>query len=75
MSQCKDSGSEHYQTGGVQPIDLYEAGGMLRDFCLCSIIKYAFRQRSTLPEKRDSLVSDLTKIKHHCDILIERFSK
>jgi len=41
----KQQGSDHYKTGGVEPIDLYRAGGMFRAFALCSIIKYAFRSR------------------------------
>jgi hypothetical protein len=41
----KSQGSEHYKTGGVEPIDLYMAGDMFQDFALCSIIKYAFRNR------------------------------
>ena len=41
----KSQGSAHYKTGGVEPIDLYCAGGMFRHFAICSIIKYAFRLR------------------------------
>jgi hypothetical protein len=41
----KAQGSDHYKTGGVEPIDLYLAGGMFDEFALCSIIKYAFRSR------------------------------
>lgn len=41
----KSRGSEHYKTGGVEPVDLYRAGGMFRHFAICSIIKYAFRSR------------------------------
>ena len=43
--ELKQQGSDHYKTGGVEPVDLYRAGGMFRDFALCSIIKYAFRSR------------------------------
>jgi hypothetical protein len=55
----KQEGSQHYKTGGVEPIDLYRAGGMFRDFALCSIIKYAFRNRN--PEEPISL-KDMNKI-------------
>lgn len=45
--ELKAQGSEHYKTeGGVEPIDLYKAGFMFRHFALCSIIKYAFRNRN-----------------------------
>jgi hypothetical protein len=55
-SELKSQGSEHYKTGGVEPVDLYLAGGMFEDFALCSIIKYAFRQRGNVN------VRDLDKI-------------
>lgn len=55
----KMQGSEHYKTGGVEPIDLYLAGGMFRHFALCSIIKYAFRNRNTDEQLN---VKDLDKI-------------
>lgn len=45
--ELKKQGSAHYKTGGVEPIDLYRAGNMFRHFALCSIIKYAFRNRNT----------------------------
>ena len=54
--ELKSQGSEHYKTGGVEPIDLYRSGGMFKDFALCSIIKYAFRQRDNVN------VRDLEKI-------------
>ena len=38
--QLKRDGSDHYKTGGgIEPIDLYRAGGMFRYFALCSIMK------------------------------------
>lgn len=47
-NDLKKQGSAHYKTdGGVEPIDLYRAGNMFRHFALCSIIKYAFRNRDT----------------------------
>lgn len=42
----KKQGSEHYKTNGVEPVDLYKDGGMFRHFALCSIIKYAYRNRA-----------------------------
>lgn len=51
-TQLKEHGSEHYKTGGVEPVDLYLAGGMFTHFALASIIKYAFRQRNN-PNHRD----------------------
>lgn len=54
--ELKEQGSEHYKTGGVEPVDLYRAGGLFEHFALASIIKYAFRQRFGVNEK------DLNKI-------------
>jgi len=53
--ELKKSGSNHYKTGGVEPIDLYLAGGMFQSFALCSIIKYAFRNRNTEINEKDML--------------------
>ena len=55
-NELKNQGSDHYKTGGVEPVDLYRAGGMFEHFALCSIMKYAFRQRFGLN------VRDLDKI-------------
>jgi hypothetical protein len=44
--ELKANGSDHYKTGGIEPIDLYRDAGMLRHFALCSIMKYAFRNRN-----------------------------
>jgi hypothetical protein len=65
--ELKKSGSNHYKTGGVEPIDLYRAGGMFRDFALCSIIKYAFRNRN--PEEQLN-EKDLLKIIDYAQKLI-----
>ena len=74
--EVKQRGSDHYKTGGVEPIDLYEAGEMLQDFCLSSIIKYAFRNRSKLATtSTPKFRQNLEKIKHYCDILLDRISE
>jgi hypothetical protein len=66
--ELKKAGSNHYKTGGgVEPIDLYLAGGMFRDFALCSIIKYAFRNRN--PEEQLN-EKDLLKIIDYAQKLI-----
>ena len=63
-SALKDQGSDHYKTGGVEPIDLYRAGGMFADFALCSIIKYAFRQRESLNARDlDKIIDYAQKLK------------
>lgn len=69
----KKQGSEHYKTGGVEPVDLYLAGGMFRDFALCSIIKYAFRNRlgrSSDPvsaRDMDKIIDYAVKLKASCE--------
>ena len=67
FEELKKAGSEHYKTGGIEPIDLYDAGGMLRDFCLCSIIKYAYRNR--IASGRQFSKQDMAKIRHYTEIL------
>ena len=62
LDALREDGSDHYKTGGVEPIDLYLAGGMLRDKVLADIIKYAFRNRRT--SGRPFNPSDMAKIEH-----------
>lgn len=66
----KKSGSEHYKSGGVEPIDLYKSGGMLQDFAIASIIKYAYRNRGELARPRGISVVDMNKIHHYASLLI-----
>lgn len=68
----KRRGSTHYKSGAVEPIDLYKEGGMLRDFALCSIIKYAFRNRTTQGEFTNAPINveDIRKIIHYAEMLI-----
>jgi len=68
--ELKQQGSNHYKTGGVEPVDLYKAGGMFHDFALCSIIKYAFRSRlnqdidkATLDKNLDKIIDYAMKLK------------
>jgi hypothetical protein len=68
MSDWKNDGSDHYKTGGVEPIDLYVSGGMIRHFALANIIKYAFRNRDM---SNPVSVKDMNKIIHYANILKE----
>lgn len=66
--ELKQNGSEHYKTGGgVEPVDLYLAGGMFRHFAICSIIKYAFRNRE---QEEPVNVRDMEKIIDYAQKLI-----
>jgi len=70
------TGSDHYKTGSVEPIDLYKSGGMFQDYALTSIIKYAFRNRKDLHRTDyDKIILDMTKIKDLADKLIIFFNK
>lgn len=67
----KNDGSEHYKTrGGIEPIDLYKSGGMLQDYCITAIIKYAFRNRSEARCAAEMEPKDLKKIIHCAEILL-----
>ena len=63
----KQEGSAHYKNGGIEPIDLYRSSGMLRVFCLCNIIKYAYRGSKS---DMDMLKRDLNKIIHYARYLL-----
>ena len=69
MARLKAKGSPHYKTGGTEPIDLYKSGKMLRDFAVCNIIKYAYRNRTWT--ERPVSQSDMEKIIHYAEILKE----
>ena len=60
-------GSKHYQTGSVEPFDLYKAGNMMQDFCVGNIIKYAFRNRRELDKPVNP--KDIDKIIHYAEEL------
>jgi len=63
----KWEGSAHYRTGGVEPLDLYRDGGLLWDFAVANIIKYAFRNRRELGKPVNP--KDIKKIKDYADRL------
>uniref|UniRef100_A0A6H1ZPD6 Putative structural protein n=1 Tax=viral metagenome TaxID=1070528 RepID=A0A6H1ZPD6_9ZZZZ len=64
-------GSDHYKSLSVEPIDLYKAGGILHDFAIGNIIKYAFRNRSSLTSQLEMVsISDMKKIIHYAEMLI-----
>ena len=60
--ELKQQGSDHYKTGGVEPIDLYRAVGAFRPFALCSIVKYSFRSLTRWQRDQPILEQDLDKI-------------
>jgi len=62
--EIKRGGSGHYKTGSVEPIDLYKSIGILQDFAIASIIKYAARQK-----QKGINVSDRDKIIHYAEML------
>ncbi len=66
-NKLKKKGSEHYKTLSTEPLDLIKSGGMLRDFAIASIIKYAFRNRSK--GRPDLNPKDLDKIIHYTEVL------
>lgn len=66
-AEAKANGSVHYKTKDIEPIDLYKAGHMFQDFALANIIKYAFRNRSSLSVHMNK--RDLDKIIHYAELL------
>jgi hypothetical protein len=44
--ELKLHGSAHYQTGGIEPIDLYRSAGLFRTWAIVEIIQHAFRNRN-----------------------------
>ena len=60
---CDTEGSDHYREGGVEPIDLMIAKGIIEDFCIGNMVKYATRFKLTR-----NLV-DLKKVSDYAHIL------
>jgi len=76
-SQLKKKGNKDYKAGRLEPIDLLKSGGVLWNFALGNIIKYAYRNinltisdgwfQSGLDVKE--IHSDLDKIIHYAEML------
>jgi hypothetical protein len=68
--ELKTRESEHHKKSPdeVALIDLYKSGGLLRDFAIGCIIKYAYRNRSGL--EMSIRKEDIEKIKHYADMLL-----
>ena len=60
---CQTEGSEHYKEGGVEPLDLMLAKGVIEDFCIGNMIKYATRFKVTRN------LDDLKKVSDYAQIL------
>ena len=60
---CFTDGTDHYKKGNIEPIDLTISKGMIEDFCLGNIIKYASRFKQT------ENLTDLKKVSDYAHIL------
>lgn len=60
---CSTEGSDHYKEGGLEPLDLMIAKGIVEDFCIGNISKYAFRFKKTRN------LEDLKKVSDYAHIL------
>ena len=69
------SGSEHYKTGGVEPIDLAASGGYLLGGTKLVLNKYAFRMPNDRPifdeNEKLKIKEDLLKIAHYAAMVYE----
>ena len=60
---CQTDGSTHYRENSIDPIEYAIANGMIEDFCLINIIKYASRFKYTRN------LDDLKKVSDYAHIL------
>ena len=61
---CQTEGSKHYKNANsIEPIDLIISKGLIEDFCLANIIKYASRFKKTRN------LEDLKKVSDYAHIL------
>lgn len=65
--ELKNEGSEHYQCGNVQPIDLYREKGTFTPWALTEIAQHAIRNMGNV---RQDFVRDMEKIIHYAELLI-----
>ena len=64
-NRLKKIGNPKYKTGGVEPIDLYKAGGFIVPFAVGCIIKYAYRNATGKVNPKD-----MGKIIHYAEIIL-----
>ena len=60
---CQKEGSEHYKARGVEPLDLMISKGIIEDFAIGNIVKYAIRFKWTRNP------DDLKKVADYAHIL------
>lgn len=68
--RIKFSGSDHYKSGDVQPIDIFRSGDILLEWVIGEIIQHAFRNRYQATGEKGINSKDFIKIKHYCDIIL-----
>lgn len=67
---CDTDGSEHYKHTKIEPMDIIVEEGMLLDFCLANIIKYAARYKKDLnTKKKIDCLDNLKKVADYAHIL------
>ncbi len=69
-SDIKKKGNVEYKGQTVEPIDLMREGGILRDFAIGNIIKYAYRNRRDVCGGLDIDKQDIEKIIHYAEMLL-----
>lgn len=60
---CQTEGSAHYKDGDIEPLDLMLSKGIIEDFCIGNIVKYAIRFKKTRN------LEDLKKVSDYAHIL------
>ena len=61
---CQTEGSDHYKKeGGIEPLDLMLNNGLVEDFCIGNMVKYAIRFKKTRN------LEDLKKVSDYAHIL------
>ena len=74
-NEIKQDGQQHYKTGGVEPIDLYKAGGILHDGIIWNIMKNAYRGRRECHVSLDDMIHYMTEIKHYADMMMSYYAE
>ena len=76
--EIKQGGQSHYKNSdvcGIEPIDLYKAGGILQDGIIWNIIKNAYRSRREARPSFEDIQHYMTEIVHYANMLMSYYQE
>ena len=62
--QTSKRGSQHYKDMKIEPFEVFQSMGMLREYCMCAALKYIMRNQE----------GDLDKAEHCLEVALEELT-